>query len=95
MPSPTLRSIELIEFAWVKRSNTRGRRSADIPTPVSRTRKVTVLFSSPAESQIRPPGSVYFAALLSRLMSICVSRASSPVIRMECAGSVTSRVWLN
>ena len=42
--------------------------------------------SRAAASEICPPSSVYFAALLSRLARICASRAKSPLTRTGCGG---------
>ena len=76
IPSPPwLRSSD--RSAWVNRSKTRGSSSGAIPMPVSRTRTTASSPSRPASSSIRPPGSVYLAALFSRLARTCSSRAAS------------------
>ena len=59
---------------WAKSSNIRGSISGAMPMPVSRTRITISPPSRAAESQIRPPSSVYLAALFSRFERICSRR---------------------
>ena len=58
-------------------SKMRGRASAGMPSPVSRTRTTTSCPATSAVSQMRPPGSVYLALLLSRFENTCASRIRS------------------
>ena len=51
--------------------------SGAMPMPVSRTRTTASSPPGSASSSIRPPGSVYLAALFSRLTTTCSSRTGS------------------
>jgi hypothetical protein len=52
-------------------------RLGGIPIPVSRTDTTTSLSAGVTVSQMWPPRSMYFAALLRRLEKICASRTGS------------------
>jgi len=52
--------------------------SGEIPAPLSFTRRTTEPFSPFADTRIRPPGSVYFAAFVRRFAITCARRSSSP-----------------
>ena len=58
-------------------SKTLGSISGAIPMPVSRTRTTTSPPSGSADRAIRPPGSVYLAALFSRFQRTCSSLVGS------------------
>ena len=92
MPSPPrARSSDASPCA--KRSKTKGRKSAAMPIPVSRTRIATPSPSRSAVSQMEPPRGVYLAALLSRLPTTCASRAGSASRRTGSPGSETVKAW--
>ena len=88
MPSPPCdRSSE--RSPCTKRSKTRGKSSAEIPSPSSRTRITTSPPSSSAVSWMWPPGSVYLAALSSRFTSTCSKRIGSTWISTGSGGIET------
>jgi hypothetical protein len=70
-----------------------GIESAASPMPLSLTETTISLPSRPAASSMRPPGSVYFAALLSRLENTWASRVVSPSTGKGSRGSRTSSAW--
>ena len=76
MPSPPWAFVE----AWstcTNNSKMRGSMSGAIPMPLSRTRSTAMSPSRSAVSQMRPPGSVYLAAFVSRLPTTWASRTGS------------------
>ncbi|KYF89499.1 hypothetical protein BE20_20305 [Sorangium cellulosum] len=77
MPRPP-RARPSVGCACSKRSKMRGSISSGMPYPVSFTRTTISDPSWRAESQIRPPSRVYFAAFVSRLTITCSRRAVSP-----------------
>ena len=74
-------------------SKTRDIDFAAMPTPVSLTVTTTLSCSRRAVTVIRPPGSVYLAALLSRFEKTCARRTGSASRPSGSAGSATSSVW--
>ena len=67
MPRPPSERSRL-RSPWTKRSKTRGRSSAVIPMPSSRTRSTaSTAFAPQACTQMWPPSGVYFAALLEQV----------------------------
>ena len=64
-----------------------------MPIPSSRTVITASPFSARAERPIRPPCSVYLAALCSRLPTICSSRTGSAWTRSGSAGGETVSSW--
>ena len=64
-----------------------------MPIPVSLTRTTAWPPSRPAVSRMPPPGSVYLAALLSRLASTCSSRVGSASRTTGTSGSETINSW--
>ncbi len=80
-PRPVPPKRRVVEASpWVKSSKIRGRRSAGIPMPVSRTRISMPRFGGRARrTEISTePRSVNFTALPSRLMAIWRMRTGSP-----------------
>ena len=71
---------------WTNMSKTFGSISGLIPIPVSRTRMTTSPPSGSTDSRIRPPGSVYLAALFSRFQRICSSLVGSASSRIAPVG---------
>jgi hypothetical protein len=67
-------------------SKMRGRASAGMPIPVSRTEMTTSSPSTDAPTQILPPRSMYFAALFNRFARICERRVGSPSRRIGSDG---------
>ena len=67
--------------------------SGAIPIPVSSTPMTTSSPSRRASRQIRPPGSVYLAALSSRLARTCSSRVGSASSRSSSSGTPTLSSW--
>ena len=72
-----------------KISKTRGNISAVMPMPLSLTETITSLPCRSALSRMRPPSSVYLAALLSRLASTWASRTGSASRWIGSGGKVT------
>ena len=72
--------------AWVKSSNTRGNSSGEMPVPLSRTCIFTTSSSSSARISINPLSWVYLAALLSKLLNICVNLTVSPATKIGVGG---------
>ena len=68
--------------------------SGVIPTPESCTRNTASRSSRVSASAIRPPGSVYFVALLSRFATTCSRRVASPSTIMGSGDSETLRSCL-
>jgi hypothetical protein len=77
MPSPPC-ARWYVRSACANKSNTRGKTSTGIPTPLSRTEIIAWLPSRRAVSEMRPPSSVYFAALFNRFATICARRTGRP-----------------
>ena len=75
-----------------KRSKIRGSMSGSMPLPVSATRSTTSPPSAAAVTEIAPPGSVYFAAFVSRFDTTCARRAASPSTINPCAGHVDTQI---
>ncbi|QJW84412.1 hypothetical protein HK414_13425 [Ramlibacter terrae] len=74
-------------------SNTLSSLSGAMPMPLSRTAMTAVPPSRTTRSSIWPPGSVYFAALLSRFMITCASRARSARSTSLPGGCSTVSLW--
>ena len=69
-------------------SNTRGRTSGAIPTPVSRMRTTASSDCWSAVNQICPPRGVNFTALFRIFAKTCTSRVASPLTRTEAARQI-------
>ncbi len=67
--------------------------SAGMPMPVSVTDTTTSLPCNSARRSMRPPLSVYLAALLSRFRNTCASRVRSASTITGPGGSVTVNSW--
>ena len=63
------------------------------PMPLSRTRTTASSSSCFTSSSMRPPGSVYLAALCSRLPTTWASRAASPSTGSGASVTRTSSAW--
>ncbi len=88
MPRPPARSS--VPRSCVNMSKTAGSDSGAMPMPLSLTSMTTSSPSSAASSRMRPFGSVYFAALVSRLATICDTRSGSACITIVACGVTTS-----
>ena len=86
MPSPPCERAS-VRSTCVNGSKMLARNSGGMPTPESRMRNTTSSPSRAADSEMRPPFGVYFAALLTRFERICATRAKSP---LSCSGSAGS-----
>jgi len=84
---PWLRLPE--RWNWVNRSNTWSTWLAVRPTPLSRMQTTTCSLTKLAVREISPPTSVYFAALLSKLVKTWVSRTVSALTIKGSAGNDT------
>ncbi len=89
MPSP-LRMRSGDSSTWTKRSQTCASLSGEMPMPLSRTRITTsAIVFSPVIS-MRPPGSVYLAALRMMFSRICCSLTRSATTCKGSRGSCTT-----
>ena len=76
MPSPPC-AFAVVVSSWANRLKTLVIFSGEIPMPVSHTETTTWSLCRLVLIQIRPPGSVYLAALFRRLEKTWVSRTGS------------------
>ena len=72
-----LRALEGLRLLHEQLEDARQHRGVDADAVVATRSTTWSPFGARRESLIRPPGSVYFAALVSRLATTCASRAGS------------------
>ena len=93
-PRPAVRALErAVDLREHARRSLVEHRGVDADAVVAHARPRPRRPRAARRSAMRPPGSVYFAALLSRFENTCARRVASPSTGSGSRGSATSSAW--